>query len=69
MNDEQFAVLRRVEGFQLDLPSATYPFSRRLAKENRWSREFAQRVIVEYKRYAYLSVVAGHPVSPSEAVG
>jgi len=52
----------------LDDPEAKLPFSRRLARENGWSRYFACRVIEEYKRFCYLALVAGHPVTPSEDV-
>jgi uncharacterized protein (TIGR04222 family) len=44
------------------------PFSARLARENNWSPAYAQRVIAEYKRFAFLAIAAGHPVSPSEDV-
>ena len=40
----------------------------RLASENGWSREYAVRVMQEYRRFAFLAVAAGHPVSPSDAV-
>jgi uncharacterized protein (TIGR04222 family) len=59
---------RRIEGFQLDSAEAALPFSARLARENNWSTTYAQRVITEYKRFTFLAVAAGHPVSPSEDV-
>lgn len=37
-------------------------------KENGWSHRYAQRVMEEYKRFTFLAVVAGHPVSPSDPV-
>ncbi|HMI90196.1 MAG TPA: TIGR04222 domain-containing membrane protein, partial [Polyangiales bacterium] len=43
-------------------------FVARLARENDWSLEYAQRVCDEYKRFAFLSVVAGHPCTPSDQV-
>ncbi len=43
-------------------------FLRRLARENRWSLSYAQRVIEEYRRFMFLAIVAGHPVTPSEEV-
>lgn len=67
--DKQFAELwRRVSAFPFDNPNAISQFSARLARENRWSRKFARRVLEEYRRFAFLSVAAGHPVSPSEDV-
>jgi uncharacterized protein (TIGR04222 family) len=58
----------RIQEFQLDDPASSFPFSAKLAKENGWSRAFAARAIEEYRRFAFLGVAAGHPVSPSEVV-
>ncbi len=68
MNTEHAELLQRLNHFNLDAPDATFPFSSRLAKENQWSPAYARRVIEEYKRFAFLAVAAGHPVSPSEDV-
>ena len=65
MKDE---LLVRLESFELDEPAAAFPFSARLARENGWSRGFARRVIAEYKRFVWLAMRAGHPVTPSEEV-
>src|SRR5580698_4696137 len=67
--DSSHADLRaRVEAFQLDDPKAALPFSQRLARENGWTQAFAVRVVREYRRFAFLAIAAGHPVTPSEAV-
>jgi len=68
MNEEQRALYERVQAFEIDQPGASFPYSRRLAKENGWSYEFTERVIVEYKRFAFLAMAAGHWVSPSKIV-
>ncbi|MDB6065553.1 MAG: hypothetical protein JWR26_1761 [Pedosphaera sp.] len=68
MNTKHAALLERLESFQLDSPEAALPFSARLARENNWFPAHAARVIKEYKRFAFLAIVAGHPVSPSEDV-
>lgn len=47
---------------------AALSFAQRLARENGWRADHTTRVIEEYKRFAFLSVVAGHPVTPSDAV-
>jgi hypothetical protein len=65
MKDE---LLVRLESFEIDEPGVTFPFSARLARENGWSRGFARRVIGEYKRFVWLAMRAGHPVTPSEEV-
>jgi uncharacterized protein (TIGR04222 family) len=58
----------RIEAFPLDAPTSRLTFSRRLARENGWTDEHALRVIREYRRFLYLTQVAGHVVVPSEAV-
>ncbi|MBC7834656.1 MAG: hypothetical protein H7Y88_06085 [Phycisphaerales bacterium] len=45
-----------------------FPFAARLASENRWPRPHAERVITEYRRFLFLAVAAGHPVTPSKSV-
>ncbi|MEZ0241902.1 MAG: hypothetical protein ACAH11_00895 [Sphingomonas sp.] len=43
-------------------------FANRLARENGWRTDHAERVIEEYKRFAFLAVTAGQEVTPSDAV-
>lgn len=62
------ACLLRLSQYSLDAPDAPMPFSRRLAEAEGWSSLFTLTVIEEYKRFAYLAVYAGHPVTPSEAI-
>ena len=61
-------LLERIESYLPDKPGAEFPFSARLARDNGWTREFALRAIKEYKRFCYLAVISGHPVTPSEEV-
>ena len=68
MNAKNIELLRRLEQFQLDSSEAALPFSARLARENNWTSAYAQRAMAEYKRFAFLAVAAGHPVSPPEDV-
>jgi hypothetical protein len=58
----------RIKAFSVDDPDAKLPFSQRLARENGWSRHYACRVVEEYKRFCYLAMTAGHPVTPSDEV-
>jgi uncharacterized membrane protein YgcG len=58
----------RLQEFDLDQAGDELTFSRRLARENGWSTAFTRRAIEEYKRFCYLAVRAGHPVTPSEEV-
>jgi uncharacterized protein (TIGR04222 family) len=61
-------LLERLEAYEIDTPSFAFPFSARLARDNGWSRDYALRVVGEYKRFAFLAMVAGHPVTPSDQV-
>lgn len=60
--------LQAVEAYEIGPPDAALTFSARLARENRWAPDFAERVIAEYKRFCFLAVTAGHEVTPSDAV-
>lgn len=68
MDAEAKALWNKIEAFSFDEPGATLTFAARLARENGWRLGFAQRVIDQYRRFLFLSMVAGHAVSPSEAV-
>ena len=68
MNGQQVELYERIRTFSFDAPGTAYTFVQRLAKENAWSRPYAERVVDEYRRFAFLAVAAGHPVSPSDAV-
>lgn len=68
MEADAATLWNKIEAFSFDEPGATLTFAARLARENGWRLGFAQRVIDEYRRFLFLSMVAGHAVSPSEAV-
>ncbi|MEI6234992.1 MAG: TIGR04222 domain-containing membrane protein, partial [Planctomycetota bacterium] len=65
---EQQALWNRIDSFEFDTPDGQRPFTRRLADEQRWPAGYAVRVVAEYRRFTFLAMVAGHAVSPSEAV-
>lgn len=44
------------------------PFHKRLAMENVWTEQFALRVVEEYKKFLFLTMVAGHEITPSDEV-
>ncbi len=46
---------------------AALSFVQRLARENGWTVPRAEQVLGEYRRFLYLAVRAGHPVTPSDA--
>lgn len=59
---------QRLAAYEIGPPDAALTFIARLARENRWNAAFTERVLREYKRFCYLAVVAGHEVTPSDAV-
>jgi uncharacterized protein (TIGR04222 family) len=62
------AIREQIETFLLDDPDSPGAFATKLARENGWNAAFTERAVVEYRRYLILAAIAGHPVSPSEAV-
>lgn len=68
MNTQQTKLYQNIQIFSLDDPDAVLSFTHRLAKDNGWTTEYTQRVIDEYKKFTFLAVIAGHPVSPSAQV-
>jgi uncharacterized protein (TIGR04222 family) len=68
MTTENCALWARLEAFDLDESGAFLPFSARMARDNGWSEEFARRVCDEYKKFVFLAMEAGHPVTPSDEV-
>lgn len=68
MGHQYVELYDRIQAFSFDQPNASLPFSRKVAKENAWSSEYAARVIEEYRKFVFLAVVAGHTVSPSDQV-
>ena len=65
---EQRELWARLENFDWDESGASLDFSRRLARENGWTYAFSRRVVEEYKRFLFLAMCAGHPVTPSDEV-
>jgi hypothetical protein len=68
MNTQQIALLQRIQEFQLDDSASNFSFSHRLARENGWTVQYAKSVIDEYKKFIFLAIVSGHPVTPSDQV-
>jgi uncharacterized protein (TIGR04222 family) len=62
------ALYQQILAFRIDDSTPELPFEARLAQENGGCRAYTQRVIVEYKRFLYLAMTAGHVVTPSEEV-
>jgi len=58
----------RIEKFSFDGSAPDHSFIERLAKDNGWTRAYAVRVLTEYRRFAFLTVAAGHQAVPSDDV-
>jgi uncharacterized protein (TIGR04222 family) len=68
MSLERAELLTRILAFDIDGGEVALPFAARLARENGWSRSYAERVIEEYKRFVFLATTGTAPVCPSEDV-
>lgn len=68
MNIQNLTTWNRLMALDFDAADAALPFSARLARDNGWSPAFAARAIEEYRKFCFLAVHAGHPVTPSDEV-
>ena len=68
MQPEHAALWQKLEAFDIDEADATFPFSRKLAKNNNWPYSFALKAIEEYKRFLFLCVVLPEGASPSPVI-
>jgi uncharacterized protein (TIGR04222 family) len=69
MKPEHQSLWERIDSFDIDGdPAPALRFADRLAKENSWSRPFADRAVREYKRFVFLTMTASRPMCPSEQV-
>lgn len=59
---------KEIEDFDFGLSESSLTFADRLARENGWDARYAEQVIEEYRRFCFLAMTAGHPVTPSEQV-
>lgn len=59
---------QRLMEWSLDPPMGALGFAAKLARDNRWSLRYAERVEAEYRRFVFLAVESGHGVCPPEAV-
>jgi len=59
---------RRIAAFEIDDRPAERGFAERLAADCGWNLATAEAAIGEYRRFVYLQMVAGEPLTPSVAV-
>lgn len=55
-------------GMRIEPEGASLTFTRRLARENGWSRTYAAAVVLEYRRFLYLAATGDTTVTPSQQV-
>ena len=67
-NQFQTELYQRLQNFELDDRSHEFGFTRHLIKNHGWTERYAYRAIAEYKKFAFLTVVANHQIVPSDAV-
>ena len=68
LDDAARGVLARLEALSLGPPSEGLSFEQRVARENGWSIEYTEQVCSEYRRFVFLCVHSGRPLTPSDAV-
>jgi hypothetical protein len=68
MQNSENELLARLETFKFDDGHGGQSFAHRLAKDNGWTALYAARVIEEYRRFAFLTIAAGHMAVPSDQV-
>lgn len=61
-------LIESILAFDIDGGTVKLSFAKRLARENQWSLEYAERVIQEYKKFVALAMVSNKQVTPSEDV-
>ncbi len=66
--DEVDGLMRRINAFPLSEQDAEIGFEEKLAREQCWTLGYARRVVREYRRFLWLTQVAGTPMCPSADV-
>lgn len=68
MNDYEKGLWKKIKEFEFDEPGIAFCFTDRLARENCWSKNFAERATEEYRKFIYLCCVSRNQITPSEEV-
>lgn len=59
---------RALAAMRIEPEGASLTFVKRLARENGWSRAYAEQVVEEYRRFLYLAATGDAPVTPSDQI-
>lgn len=62
------ALYDKLMDFQFDMQATDFTFLQRVAQENAWSANYAERVLLEYRRFLLLTRMGEGEISPSDAV-
>ncbi len=62
------SLLSRLEQFEFQSGTPALSFARRLARDNGWTQNFADKVVAEYLRFVFLCATCEHSMTPSEEV-
>jgi hypothetical protein len=68
MTEEEWELWKRLIQLKLDVLGATFSFTDRLTRENRWMKEYTLRVIEEYRKFLFLCAVSKRPITPSDPI-
>lgn len=68
MNKEESFLWEKIKKFELDDPKDSLTFSKRLARENRWTLDYTLKAIEEYKKFIFLICVSNQSLTPSDQV-
>ena len=68
MEQRQKILYGELLDMQITGPEVSLSFEKRLARENGWSVAFAIEAISEYRKFLFLLLESGHPVTPSDQI-
>ena len=68
MKPHETELWTKILEFPFDDPHSSLQFSDRLARENNWVLNYAQRVTEQYRKFIFLCAVSPFSVTPSDAV-
>lgn len=57
-----------LQNYSIGPDDAVLSFAERLARENGWDLDEAERIIGEYKKFCFLTVIADQDMTPSDAI-
>ena len=66
--EERELLWQKIAAFPFDAPGARFPFSHRLARENKWDYDFGLQAIEEYRKFIFLCCISPQGASPSKVI-